>query len=216
MSETISFFPDDVLARIRSRLTLDLPADAFERPMTPRWSDYALNVATAPIAPPPGTPAAVLVPIVARAEGATLLLTQRQARLRAHAGQIAFPGGRIDPDDRDPVAAALREAREEIALAADVVTPLGYLDPYQTGTGYRIAPVVALVRPPFELALCEAEVADAFEVPMSFLMRPENHQTIEAVRDGRRRMFYAMPYEGRNIWGATAGMLRNLYERLYL
>ena len=121
-----------------------------------------------------------------------------------------------EPQAHHAEAAALREAHEEIALAASVVTPLGYLDPWQTGTGYRIVPVVALVAPPFQLVLSEDEVADAFEVPLDFLMQPGNHKRVEMEREGRVRQFYAMPFEDRNIWGATAGMLRNLYERLYL
>ncbi|MDB5569556.1 MAG: hypothetical protein JWN93_739 [Hyphomicrobiales bacterium] len=210
------FTADDFEARARARLSLDLPDDVFHRPTLPRWGDHALTPDGFALAPPPGKPAAVLVPVVAREGGATLILTQRTSKMRAHAGQIAFPGGRMDPEDADPLATALREAHEEIALPAHRVTPLGYLDAYQTGTGYRIVPVVALVRPPFDLALCEDEVADAFEVPLDFLMQPDNHRRVEMERDGRVRQFYAMPFGDRNIWGATAGMLRNLYERLYL
>ena len=207
------FSARDLAARARARLTLNLDHDLFTRPSPTRRGDYHLNAWPDP-PPPPGKPAAVLVPVVAREQGATVLLTQRRADLRNHAGQIAFPGGRIDPEDRDPVAAALREAHEEIALPSSVITPLGYLDPYQTGTGYRVVPVVALVTPPFELSLCEAEVEDAFETPLDFLMDPRNHKVITRKTDGRR--FYAMQYGERYIWGATAGMLRNLYERLYL
>ncbi|MBX9757773.1 MAG: CoA pyrophosphatase [Beijerinckiaceae bacterium] len=205
----------DLAARARARLTLDLAEDIFTRPVLPHRGDFELNPADAPRAGlSPGKPAAVLVPIVAHAHGASVLLTQRRSDMRKHPGQIAFPGGRIDEGDSDPVAAALREAHEEIALPRSIVTPLGYLDPWQTGTGYRIVPVVALVTPPFELTLCEAEVADAFETPLDFLMDPANHQIVTRETDGRR--FYAMPYQQRYIWGATAGMLRNLYERLYL
>lgn len=206
------FSADDLAERARARLSLDLPQDVFARPAPPRRGDFQLNGVEAPEAP--GKPAAVLVPVVAREDGATLLLTRRTDGLRKHPGQIAFPGGRIDPGDADPLAAALREAHEEIALPQSAVTPLGYLDAYQTGTGYRIVPVVALVSPPFELMLCEAEVADVFETPLDFLMNPDNHQIVTRERDGRR--FYAMPFGERYIWGATAGMLRNLYERLYL
>ncbi len=203
----------DLAERARARLTLDLPADVFTHAARPPRGDYHLNAWPDP-PPAPGKPAAVLVGVVMRPAGATILLTQRRSTLRHHGGQIAFPGGRIDPQDADPLAAALREAREEIALAASSVTPLGYLDPYQTGTGYRVVPVVALVSPPFDLTPCEAEVEDVFETPLDFLMDPLNHQIVTREHDGRR--FYAMTYGERYIWGATAGMLRNLYERLYL
>ena len=203
----------DLAERALARLTLDLPADVFTRAMPPLFGDHHLNGWPDP-PPPPGKPAAVLVPIVAHAGGATVILTQRRRDLRTHAGQIAFPGGRMDAGDPHPLAAALREAHEEIALPASLIRPLGYLDPYQTRTGYRVVPVVALVSPPFELALCEAEVEAVFETPLDFLMNPLNHQIITREGDGRR--FYAMPFGERYIWGATAGMLRNLYERLYL
>lgn len=207
-----AFSAADFAARARARLSLDLPEGAFAHPL-PTSGDHALN-SDAPAPGKPPKPAAVLVAVVARAQGATLLLTQRHSGLRKHAGQIAFPGGRIDPDDADPVAAALREAHEEIALPHHRVTPLGYLDPYQTGTGYRIMPVVALVAPPFELTPSAAEVAEIFETPLDFLMNPRNHQIVRRPEDGRR--FFAMSHGERYIWGATAGMLRNLYERLYL
>jgi 8-oxo-dGTP pyrophosphatase MutT (NUDIX family) len=208
-----SFSAEMLAARARERLSFELPDDVFTRDLPHARGDYHLNDWPDP-PPPPGKPSAVLVPIVAREDGATIMLTQRRASLRSHGGQIAFPGGRIDSGDADPLAAALREAQEEIALPARAVTPLGYLDPYQTGTGYRIVPVVALVSPPFDLTLCEAEVEEAFETPLDFLMNPDNHQIVTRERDGRR--FYAMPFGERYIWGATAGMLRNLYERLYL
>ena len=158
--------------------------------------------------------AAVLVPVVARPSGLTMLLTQRTAHLPSHAGQVAFPGGKIDPDDAGPLAAALREAEEEIGLDRRFVEPLGFLDGYQTGTGFCIAPAVALVAEGFELRLNAHEVAAAFEVPLAFLLDPANHQKQSVDWRGKARSFYAMPYGGRYIWGATAGMIRNLYERL--
>lgn len=160
-------------------------------------------------------PAAVLVAVVAHARAATVLLTQRTGAMRQHAGQIAFPGGKIDPADPTPLAAALREAEEEIGLSRDALEPLGYLDPYLTGTGYLVLPVVALVEPPLRLAPNPEEVADVFEVPLMFLMDPANHQRARKTVKDRVREFYAMPFEDRYIWGATAGILRNLYERLY-
>jgi 8-oxo-dGTP pyrophosphatase MutT (NUDIX family) len=163
----------------------------------------------------PPRPAAVLVPIVRRPE-LTVLLTQRSPELRSHAGQISFPGGRVDPDDNGPLACALREAREEIGLLPAYVEPLGYLDSYRTGTGFQVVPVVGLVQPGFTLALDAREVAEAFEVPLRFLMDPANHRRDSRDwRGGRRRFFYAMPYEERYIWGATAGMLRNMHQRLF-
>lgn len=159
-------------------------------------------------------PAAVLVPIVAH-EAPTVLLTQRSKHLSTHAGQVAFPGGRIDPGDVSPLAAALREADEEVGLPARYATPLGYLDSYLSGTGFRIVPVVALIEPGFSLKINEAEVDEAFEVPLSFLMTRENHARHSGVWKGVERHFYAMPFEQRNIWGATAGIIRSLYEKLY-
>jgi 8-oxo-dGTP pyrophosphatase MutT (NUDIX family) len=160
-------------------------------------------------------PAAVLVPVVDHPEP-TVLLTLRTSNLSTHAGQIAFPGGRIDAEDASPLAAALREADEEIGLGRDHIEPLGYSDIYLSGTGYRIAPAVARVRPGFRLVLNPAEVAEVFEVPLAFVMGPENHQLHSREWRGMMRSYYAMPFGDRYIWGVTAGILRNLYERLYL
>lgn len=160
-------------------------------------------------------PAAVLIPAVAHEEGVTLLLTLRDAGLRKHSGQVAFPGGKIDPEDRSVLDAALREAQEEIGLDPASVTPLGHLDPYLTGSGYRIHPVVGLVQPGAAYAPNPDEVADVFETPLSFLMSPQNHHRQSRVHEGRERFFFAMPYEQRYIWGITAGIVRALYERLY-
>jgi 8-oxo-dGTP pyrophosphatase MutT (NUDIX family) len=162
----------------------------------------------------PSLPAAVLIPVVAREEP-TVLLTQRSSELPVHAGQISFPGGKLDAADPDPLATALREAEEEIGLDAGFVDPLGYLDPYLSGTGFRIVPVVALISPAFHLALNPAEVDEAFEVPLTFLMTPGNHARHSREWKGVQRSFYAMPYGERYIWGVTAGILRKLYERLY-
>ncbi|HSM19158.1 MAG TPA: CoA pyrophosphatase [Hyphomicrobiales bacterium] len=159
--------------------------------------------------------AAVLVPVIAHPGEATVLLTQRTEHLPAHAGQIAFPGGKIEDHDATPLCAALREAQEEVGLPPDHVEPIGYLRPYHSRTGFNIVPVVALVRPGFTLVLDRSEVEDAFEVPLSFLMNPENHQRHSRVLLGARRNFFAMPYENRYIWGVTAGIIRELYDEVY-
>ena len=178
-------------------------------------SDFDLSPELVPeIARAPLAPAAVLIPIVARAE-LTVLLTQRTDALPRHAGQIAFPGGRMDPTDADPIATALREAQEEIGLDPRFVEPLGYLDAYRTGTGFRIFPVVGIVREGFTLRLEAREVADAFEVPLAFLMDEANHRTETRVWRGQERRFYAMPFEQRYIWGATAGIMKNMHKRLF-
>lgn len=160
-------------------------------------------------------PAAVLVPLVARPDGLTVLLTQRTAHLANHAGQISFPGGRMEETDADAVAAALRETEEEIGLSRDHVEILGRLDDYVTVTHFRVEPIVGLVQPPFELALDAFEVAEVFEVPLAFILDPVNHQRhFRVLSEEVKRYFYAMPYQDRYIWGATAAMLRNLYEVL--
>lgn len=159
-------------------------------------------------------PAGVLVPLINRPDGVTVLLTQRTAHLQKHAGQISFPGGGWEPGDPDLIATALRETEEEIGLPAAHVQVLGQLATYETSTGYGVAPVVGWIEPPFPLALDPFEVAEAFEVPLAFILDPANHRRERAVRDGRERFFYVLPYEDRYIWGATAGMLVNLYDVL--
>jgi 8-oxo-dGTP pyrophosphatase MutT (NUDIX family) len=153
------------------------------------------------------TPAAVLVPIVARDDGLTLLLTQRSEGLPDHPGQIAFPGGRVEPTDVDAGDAALREAHEEIGLDRARVTLLGSLATYDTTTGYRVTPVVGWIEPPFDVAPDPVEVADVFEVPLDFLLDPANQQRHFRMQGLVRRDFWAIPYRERYIWGATASML---------
>ena len=158
--------------------------------------------------------AAVLVPVVAHA-APTVLLTKRTEHLPSHAGQVAFPGGKLEPGETDPIVAALREALEEIGLEARFIRPLGYLDGMRTHTGFHIDPVVALVEPGFELKLDASEVADAFEVPLAFLMDARNHDRHTRERNGRQRHVYAMPYGGHHIWGVTAAMIKNMHMRLF-
>jgi 8-oxo-dGTP pyrophosphatase MutT (NUDIX family) len=162
----------------------------------------------------PLTRAAVLVPLVEHPSGMTVLLTQRTSHLSAHAGQIAFPGGRIEPTDRDPVAGALREAEEEVGLPPSHVEVIGGLDTWITGTGYEIIPVVGLVRVPYPMIPDPSEVADVFEVPLHFIVDPLNHQSASRESNGVTRTFFVLPYENRYIWGATAGILINLAEVL--
>lgn len=160
------------------------------------------------------TPAAVLVPLVPREGGVTVLLTQRTAHLANHAGQISFPGGRVDGSDGTLEETALRETEEEIGLPRERVRVLGRLPTYYIPSGFKVTPIVGWVEPPFALRLDQFEVADAFEVPLSFFLDPSNHRLERGERNGRVREFFVMPYEGRNIWGATAGMLVSLSHAL--
>lgn len=162
----------------------------------------------------PLRPAAVLVALVERAGGPQVLLTRRTEALRLHAGQVSFPGGRIEDDDSDPVAAALREAEEEVGLGHRLSHPLGYLDPFATITGFHVYPVVATVSGEFLPRLDPSEVAEAFEVPLDFLLEPANLHAVEVDWQGHRRRIHEFHYGGHRIWGATASMLVNLRERL--
>ena len=155
-------------------------------------------------------PAAVLVPVIERPEALTVLLTQRTDHLHHHPGQISFPGGRVELGDTDPIMTALRETREEIGLQPERVELLGHLPEYHTGTGFRVTPIVGLVRPPFELFPDTFEVAEVFEVPLSFLMDPSNRRRESLHINGRLRNYYALPWRHYHIWGATAGMLVRL------
>jgi 8-oxo-dGTP pyrophosphatase MutT (NUDIX family) len=200
--------------RARANLTLAVPRALTDLQAQGARGDLDLNPETWVRAGVKATkPAAVLVPIVDRGEP-TVLLTLRTSELPSHAGQVAFPGGKIDPADESPVAAALRETTEEIGLAPTLIEPIGYLDLYLTFSGFRILPTVARVKPGFTLTLNPREVTETFEVPLGFLMTPDNHQ--RKIRDwnGIQREYYAMPFENRYIWGITAGILRNLYERV--
>lgn len=198
--------------RARVQRALASPHEAFGQGP----SDFDLNpdMRAGPDAFANARPAAVLIPAIARPQ-ISLLFTQRTDHLAAHAGQIAFPGGKAEPHDVDALATALREAQEEVGLDPALVSPLGVLDDYLTGTGFRITPVVALVDPEFTLELDSNEVADTFEVPLPFLMDPNNYQRHCRSIDGADRHFYAVPFGDRFIWGATAGILRNMQQRLF-
>ena len=202
--------------RARARLRFEIPPGLNDASIIPISGDPGNDRMLQIIAQErPIRPAAVLIPIVDHAEP-TVLLTQRAAHLNDHAGQISFPGGKIDATDASPLDAALREADEEIGLTREFIDPIGYLDVYATGFGFRILPTLARIKPGFELRINETEVDDAFEVPMSFLMNPANHQLHAKEFRGMERHYYAMPFAERYIWGATAGILRVLYERIYL
>jgi 8-oxo-dGTP pyrophosphatase MutT (NUDIX family) len=202
--------------RSRARLNFDVPPGLFDPNIIPRSGDQGNDRMLEIIArEQPVRPAAVLIPVVDHPQP-TVLLTQRSAHLNDHAGQISFPGGKIDATDASPLDAALREAEEEIGLSRQFIDPIGYLDLYGTGFGFRILPTVARVRPGFKLRINHSEVDDAFEVPLAFLMDPANHQVHSKEFRGMERSYYAMPFAERYIWGATAGILRVLYERIYL
>jgi 8-oxo-dGTP pyrophosphatase MutT (NUDIX family) len=200
--------------RARARLNFDVPPSLRDSTIIPSSGDRGTDLMLGIIAQErPIRPAAVLIGVVDHPQP-TVLLTQRSAHLNDHAGQISFPGGKIDPTDASPLDAALREAEEEVGLDRRFIDPIGYLDLYATSFGFRILPTVARVRPGFSLRINEAEVDDAFEVPLSFLMNPDNHQIHSKEFRGIERSYYAMPFAERYIWGATAGILRVLYERI--
>lgn len=189
------------------------PLDAGEPGRTA--SDFDLGPNAFPNEPVELTPAAVLVGLIERPTGYSVLLTRRADTLRRHTGQIALPGGRCDPGET-VATTALREAHEEVGLEPDYVSVVGLSSPYRTGTGFLVTPVVGFIRPGFSLQPNPAEVADIFETPFGFLMDPTNHEEHEREGPGGEiRRFYAMTHEDRFIWGATAGMLRALYDRLY-
>lgn len=159
--------------------------------------------------------AAVLIPVVDHGAEANVLLTKRTEKMRSHSGQVAFPGGAIDPTDASPEDAAVRETLEEIGLGAADIEIVGRMPDYVTGSGYRIVPVLGIVRPDYLLTINEDEVDDAFEVPLSFLMDPANHRRESRIWQEKERFYYTMPFGERYIWGVTAGIIRTLYERLY-
>jgi len=202
--------------RVRTRLDFNVPPSLLDPNVVPPGGDAGTKRMLQTIArEQPIRPAAVLIPIVDHPEP-TVLLTQRSPHLADHAGQISFPGGKIEATDPSPRDAAMREAEEEVGLDRSFVDPLGYLGVYGTSFGFRILPTVARVKPGFSLTINRSEVDDAFEVPLAFLMNPNNHQLHAKEFRGVERTYYAMPFAERYIWGATAGILRVLYERIYL
>jgi 8-oxo-dGTP pyrophosphatase MutT (NUDIX family) len=206
-SEPLLYSAEDFRRRVAQRLVPRRGEAVGDHVLNPHLADVLLAMER--------SRAAVLVPVVHRRPQATVLFTLRTGHLRSHAGQIAFPGGRIDPDDPGPEQAALREADEEIGLNPSFVETLCLAPDYLTGSGYNVAPVIAILRPDFELRLNPTEVADVFEVPLAFLMDPANHHMATREWKGANRTFIQMPYQDRHIWGITAGIVRVLYERLY-
>jgi len=206
---------EEFFARVRARLTLQVPAGLTDPNITPQRGDHDVDPVMEKIAAVrPIRPAAVLVPIVDHPRP-TVLLTQRAQHLPDHAGQVSFPGGKIDQSDASPLESALREAREEIGLDREFVEPLGYTDLYMTTLGYRIVPVIARVKRGFTLKLNKKEVDATFEVPLAFLMDQANVQRHSRAWEGMTRHYYAITFGERYIWGVTAGILRNLHERIY-
>ena len=181
---------------------------------TPRRGDGDLNGAPTPSGRAL-RPAAVLAPLILHDGPPRLLFTERAAHLNQHAGQISFPGGRLDGDHETSAQAALREVEEEIGIGSDHVQLIGRFDTYETVTGFSVTPFVGVLKTGFEVKPDPAEVADVFDAPFEFLMNPDNHQRQSRVWQGKRRYYYAMPWQSRFIWGATAGMLKSLYDRLY-
>jgi len=214
-TESLDIATGDFFDRARRRLTLEVPAALTDPAAEGARGDLDLNPDVWRRAGVKATkPAAVLVPVIDRGEP-TVLLTLRTTELASHAGQVAFPGGKIEPADESPVAAAMREAREETGLPSTLIEPIGYLDLYLTFSGFRILPAVARVKPDFTLTPNPTEVTETFEVPLKFLMTPANHQRKTRDWNGFARDYYVMPYQNRYIWGITAGILRNLYDRIY-
>ena len=196
------------------RLHSHVPAEAIDDDLPALRSDEDLNDGLMLKTGESYRAAAVLVGLLERDGELHVLLTQRSEELPTHAGQIAFPGGKIDAGDAGPVACALRETFEETGVSPEFVEPAGFLYVYQTGTGFRIVPVVGLLRPGFALAPEPGEVSEIFDVPLAHFMEPANHLRHSRVWQGRERQYYAMPYKERYVWGATAGMLRNLHDRV--
>ena len=210
IDELVKRIADQNFAHLRSRLLQSPPKD----PLVPTRGDYDFNPE---FKPPPGTrkltPAAVLLPIVAR-HAPTVLFTQRTAHLSRHAGQVSFPGGRVDDGDLSPLETALRETQEEVGITSNFISVAGYIEGYETGTGFAILPVVGVLHEGFALVPEPSEVAEIFEVPLAFLLDPANRERKSAEWQGRKREFYAFNHGGHYIWGATAAILVALAQKL--
>ncbi len=207
----------EILDQINGKLGQEIPERLFDPAIEPLNGDHVLN---SDVKNTTGLvenirPAAVLVPIVKYTNTLTVILTTRAEHLSSHAGQVAFPGGKVDKEDTNIIDTALRETEEEVGILRKNVEILGYLDSYQTATGFRILPIVGIINEGYSFKIDKNEVEDLFEVPLKFLMSPENHKKETLFWKNKDRHFYSMPYEERYIWGATAGIIRNLYERLY-
>jgi 8-oxo-dGTP pyrophosphatase MutT (NUDIX family) len=217
VSAQVETAPFDIVRRIanegigplRSRLLCEPPS----LPLSPRRGDYDFNPGTRPEGERVLRPAAVLLPIIRRSVP-TVLFTRRTPHLARHAGQVSFPGGRVEDGDLSLVETALRETAEETGITAGFVSVAGFLEPYETGTGFAILPVVGLLSEGFPLVPNPAEVAEIFEVPLDFLLDPANRERHAADWQGRRREYYAFEYEGHTIWGATAAILVDFAERM--
>lgn len=201
----------------QTALMQEVPKSSFDFSLPSGRSDFDLNPHYTEDLPAGLVlkPAAVLVPVINYENAAQVLLTRRPDNMPSHPGQVAFPGGKVEKSDESIAAAALREAEEEVGLDPCLVDIIGYLDTYQTSSGFRITPVVGLVSSNYRLKIDAREVDEVFEVPLKFLMTEKNHQKHSRIWQGKNRAYYAMPYGDKFIWGATAGMLRNFYDRVY-
>lgn len=213
--QKFEYTADELRRLAKCALRQEVPASAFDFSLPSGRSDFDLNPDYREDLSVPPRAAAVLIAITNHENGARVLLTRRPESMTSHPGQVAFPGGKVEKSDNSIVAAALREAHEEVGLDPSLVDIIGYLDTYQTGSGFRITPVVGLMPSTYQLELDRREVEEAFEVPLEFLMTVENHQKHSRIWQGKNRAYYAMPYGDRFIWGATAGMLKNFYDRIY-
>lgn len=204
------------LDHINNTLSSEISEEAYDLSDI-RNGDHVLNHGPEEILRLAGEvrPAAVLVPIVRYTNTLNILLTLRSDHLPSHAGQVAFPGGKVDQTDKNPLDTALRETEEEVGIHRKHIEILGCLDSYQTASGFRILPIVGMINEGYSYQIDTNEVADIFEVPLDFLMSPDNHKKESMVWKNKERFFYSMPWQDRYIWGATAGIIRNLYERLY-